>query len=138
MTERRAPLAGDLAGQLARYGLVGLASNAAGYLVYLALTATGLAPRYAMSLLYTVGALAGFFGNRRLTFSHRGSVMSSGLRYALAHLGGYALNLFLLTLFAERLHYPHQAVQAAAVFVVAAYLFVTFRLFVFPAHGAGR
>ncbi len=118
--------------RLIRYGLVGAASNLAGYLVYLALTGLGAPPKVTMTLLYGVGAAVGYFGQRNVTFSHKGSVLGSGVRYLLAHTCGYAINLGILITFVDRMGYPHQWVQAFAIFVVAAFLFVTFRYFVFP------
>lgn len=117
---------------LVRYALVGMISNACGYAVYLLVTWLGVPPLVAMSLLYCVGAMIGFFGNRKWAFSHQGEAWSSLVRYWIAHGIGYGLNFSMLYIFADRLGYPHQLVQAAAVFVVAGFLFVTFRLFVFP------
>jgi len=117
--------------QLLRYGMVGIAVNLAGYLVYLLVTFLGVTPKITMSLLYLVGAAAGYWGNRKLTFSHRGSVLGSGVRYLLAHGIGYLINLAILMVFVDRLGYAHQWVQAVAIFVVAGYLFVSFKLYVF-------
>lgn len=115
-----------------RYALVGLISNACGYGVYLLVTWLGVRPILAMSLLYFVGAMIGFLGNRRWAFSHRGEAWTSLLRYWIAHAIGYGLNFSMLDVFVNRLGYPHQLIQAIAVFVVAGFLFVMFRLFVFP------
>jgi putative flippase GtrA len=122
--------------QLLRYGVVGVANNLLGYLLYLLVTSLGGTPKLTMSVLYAMGAAIGYLGNRRLTFRHRGSHWRSGLRYALVHATGYLLNLSILSLFADRYGYPHQLVQAAAIFAVAAYLFLAFKLFVFttPSH----
>jgi putative flippase GtrA len=126
--------------QLIRYGLVGLASNLVGYLVYLFITYLGVAPKIAMSVLYVIGATIGFVGNRRLTFAHKGSLFGAGIRYLIAHCIGYALNLSILIFMVDKLGYPHQWVQAAAIFIVAAYLFFAFKFFVFTegAYSAGR
>jgi putative flippase GtrA len=120
------------AGQLVRYGLVGIASNLSGYLVYLLITYWGVEPQKTMTLLYIVGAAIGFFGNRQLAFAHKGSVLKSGSRYFAAHFFGYLINLLILLTFVDRLGYPHEWVQAAAIFVVAGFLFVAFKYFVFP------
>ena len=119
--------------QLLKYALVGLLSNSCGYALYLLLTELGTTPKLTMTALYVSGALIGFVGNRRLTFSYRGGVLGSGLRFVLAQTGGYAINFCLLTLFVDRLGYAHQWVQAMAILLVAAYLFVTLKFFVFKA-----
>lgn len=127
----RAPLS-----QFLRYGVVGVGTNLAGYLVYLAITGAGAPPKWAMTGLYAFGATLSFLLNRRWTFGHTGGISGAGLRFALAHLIGYAANFTLLYTFHDRLGLPHQAVQAAAVLIVAVLLFALFRLFVFPARTA--
>ena len=122
--------------QLLRYAVVGIASNVAGYLAYLAVTAIGIGPKSAMTGLYALGALVSFLGNRRWTFAHRGSVSGSALRFAVAHVLGYLLNLAILVVFVDHLGFAHQAVQAVAIVVVALFLFTLFRTFVFPRASA--
>lgn len=124
--------------ELFRYGVVGVTVNLVGYLVFLAIVALGLDPKTAMSMLYICGATAGFLLNRSWTFRVQGSLWGPGLRYILAHVAGYVLNLLLLLVLVDGLGYPHQIVQLGAVFVVAAFLFVVFRLIVFPASRAPR
>lgn len=118
-------------GQLARYGLVGLASNLSGYLVYLFITYWGTEPKRTMTLLYIVGASIGYFGNRQWTFAHKGGLGAGG-RYLIAHLFGFLVNLLILLTFVDRLGYSHQWVQAVAICVVAGFLFLAFKYFVFP------
>lgn len=120
--------------QLFRYGLIGLASNFAGYLLYLSLTYFGVMPKMAMSVLYVAGATIGFFGNRRLTFAHKGSLAGAGVRYMIAHFFGYLINLSILILMVDKLGYPHQWVQAGAIFIVAGFLFLAFKFFVFAEY----
>lgn len=120
------------AAQLIRYGLVGIASNLSGYLLFLLITYWGVEPKKAMTLLYVVGASIGFFGNRQWTFAHKGALPVSGARYFIAHLFGYMINFLILLTFVDRFGYSHQWVQAAAVFVVAGFLFMAFKYFVFP------
>lgn len=117
--------------QLIRYGLVGVASNAAIYIVYLFITYLGVEPKTAMTLVYIIGASIGFVGNRKWTFAHRGDSTSAALRYVLAHLFGYLLNFLILFTFVDRLGYAHQWVQAVAILVVAGFLFIIFKYFVF-------
>jgi putative flippase GtrA len=119
-------------GLMLRYGMVGLVLNAAGYAVYLLATWLGAGPKSTMSVLYGVGAAAGYVGHRRWAFSYRGSVPASFLKYALVHVVGYGLNFLLLAYFADHLGYPHQLIQAIAIGVVTLFLFVAFRYFAFP------
>ncbi|MGC7405613.1 GtrA family protein [Pandoraea pneumonica] len=114
-----------------RYAIVGIACNAIGYTAYLVLTWLGVPFKLAMSVLYVLGICISFLGNRNWAFEHRGNVAGTALRFGLAHAAGYLLNLALLTLFVDRLGYPHQWVQAAAIFVVGGFLFVVFKCFVF-------
>lgn len=117
--------------QLISYGMVGVINNAAIYFAYLLITYLGVEPKKSMTLVYIIGASIGFIGNRKWTFTHHGDVTGAALRYALAHLFGYLLNLLILAIFVDGMGYTHQWVQAAAVIIVAAFLFVVFKYFVF-------
>ncbi|SFQ49348.1 GtrA-like protein [Variovorax sp. OK605] len=118
--------------QLLSYAFVGLLSNLAGYLVYLLITWLGAGPKVTMTLLYATGACIGFWGNRRITFRHDEKGMAVGVRYLLAHCVGYTINFVLLYVLVDRMGYAHQIAQAFAIFVVAGFLFVAFKYFVFP------
>jgi putative flippase GtrA len=117
--------------QLIRYGLVGVSSNLAAYFVYLLITFLGVEPKIAMTLVYIIGASIGFIGNRKWTFAHRGNSTSAALRYVLAHLFGYLLNFLILFTFVDHLGYAHQWVQGVAILIVAGFLFIVFKYFVF-------
>ena len=117
--------------QLIRYGLVGVLSNAAIYFIYLLITYLGVEPKTAMTLVYIIGASIGFIGNRKWTFAHHGDFSSAALRYVPAHLFGYLLNFLILFTFVDRLGYAHQWVQAVAIIIVAGFLFIIFKYFVF-------
>lgn len=117
--------------QLFHYAIVGLVSNFAGYAVYLLLTYLGSTPKMTMTLLYGVGAAVSFWGNRKLTFAHKGGLVGAGVRYVMAHCLGYLINLAILVVMVDKLGYAHQLVQAIAILVVAAFLFLAFKFFVF-------
>lgn len=121
-----------LSGQFVKYGLVGIATNSIGYLTYLLITYFGVEPKFLITFMYPVGAAIGFFGNRQWAFAHKGALLSAGARYFFAHLCGYLINLFILLMFVDRLGYPHQWVQAMAIVIVAGFLFLAFKYFVFP------
>jgi putative flippase GtrA len=118
--------------QILRYGIIGVATNALGYLVYLGVTSAGFDPKTTMSVFYVIGATVGFFGNKKLSFAYNGNSYTAALRYVLAHTIGYSVNLVVLTVLVDWYGYPHQYVQAGAIFVVAAVLFLLFKFYVFP------
>jgi putative flippase GtrA len=117
--------------QLSRYAVVGLASNAIGYLLYLLLTLSGMGPKSAMSLLYIVGVAQTFFLNRSWSFEHREKFSSALLRYIVAYAFGYVLNLAALLLLVDTWGWPHQWVQGVMIFVIAGVLFLLQRYWVF-------
>ncbi len=120
--------------ELIYYGLIGIVSNIAGYLIYLMITYFGCPPKIAMTILYGVGATVSFLGNRKLTFKHQGHLLGSGIRFIIAHFVGYLLNLTILIAMVDNLGYAHQWVQAVAILIVAAFLFMALKFFVFPTH----
>lgn len=84
-----------------------------------------------MTFVYVLAAGFSFFSHKKFTFFYDGDILKSGARYVIAHIFGFLLNWVILNTFVERLNYQHQIVQGVAVFVVAAFLFVVFNLFVF-------
>ncbi|MCK5001899.1 MAG: GtrA family protein [Gammaproteobacteria bacterium] len=117
--------------QMIRYGLVGVATNVVIYCIYLVITYLGVEPKIAMTLVYVIGASIGFVGNRKWTFTHSGDVARAAIRYVLAHILGYMLNFLILYIFVDHLDYAHQGVQAVAIIIVAGFLFIVFKYFVF-------
>lgn len=117
--------------QLVRYGIVGFSSNAAGYVIYLGLTTFLLPPKLSMTLLYAIATTISYLGNRRYTFGHEGNSIRTIIFYFIVYFLGWLLNFCLLAFFSDHLGYPHQLVQAFAIFVVAAFLFISLRQFVF-------
>jgi len=118
--------------QIIRYGAVGSLNNLLGYLIYLAVTWLGIDPKLAVTILYPVGVLTAYFGHARYSFSFKGSRAYGLLRYLIAQLVGYGANILMLYTFSDRLGFPHQAVQAVAIFVVGGILFLLLKYFVFP------
>ena len=127
-----------IGGSLTRYAVVGVLTNALGYLAYLLITALGVGPKTAMTALYLIAVLISYVGNRQWSFADRGSVPASFARYLAVHVGGYLLNFTLLLVFVDQLGLPHQLVQAAAIGIVALFLFTAFRLFVFNSPRSGE
>jgi putative flippase GtrA len=111
--------------------VVGLISNFSGYLIYLLLTHFGSTPKLTVTLLYGTGATIGFFGNKQYTFHYSHSYLRAVVRYIIAHLFGYLINLTMLIIFVDKMGYNHRWVQGISVFLVAGYLFLVFRFYVF-------
>lgn len=117
--------------QFIKYGIIGLSSNVFLYLVYLLITKLGVEPKIAMSILYMVGVLQTFFFNKKWTFRHKGDNRTTLIRYSIAYLLGYLVNLFVLVIFVDIFSYPHEIVQAIMIFVLAVMLFLLQKFWVF-------
>lgn len=117
--------------QLFRFAFVGIALNIIGYSVYLLITHLGVEPKLTVSILYPQAVLLGFYGHRNFAFAHKGSVTNSGVRFLIAHLFGYGINLLLLYMFVDLLSYNHQIVQAFTILLLTGYFFIVYKYFVF-------
>ncbi|MDF3867528.1 GtrA family protein [Pseudomonas denitrificans (nom. rej.)] len=117
--------------QFATYLVVGLLTNLSGYIAYLAITHWGVTPEMAVTLIYAICAMAAFAGNRKYTFQHDGKLTRAGYRYALVQLAGYLLNLALIEVFSNRLGVAHQLVQAGSIPIIAVFLFLLSKFYVF-------
>jgi putative flippase GtrA len=120
--------------QLMRYGLVGVTINGLGYLAYLGVTALGVPPKLAMTGLYAVGTGLAFWGNRAFTFSDNGEISSAALRFLGVYALGWVLNLLILMVFVDYFGASHALVQGMAILLVAGFIFVAQRVFVFRSH----
>ena len=117
--------------QLIRYAVVGIGSNAILYLAYLLVTGTGIGHKTTMTLLYGVGILQTFLFNRRWTFDDRGEIHGTFFRYIITYALGYLLNLGLLYILVDEAGLPHQIAQGVLIFVVAVFLFLLQKYWVF-------
>ncbi len=118
-------------GQFRRFATVGLVSNLLLYGAYLGLTSLGVAPKIAMTVLYATGVLVTYALNNRWSFGRSRLSAASFTRYLCAQALGFAFNLGLLWALVDLLHWPHQAVQALAIVLVAVLLFGLNRHWVF-------
>lgn len=120
--------------QLMRYGIVGVASNAVLYLLYLLFTRLGLAPVVAMTVTFAMGVAQTFVFNKRWTFEHRERSRAAFIRYVLTYALGYVVNLLLLFVLVGQWHWPHQWVQAGAILAIAVMIFLLQRHWVFATN----
>src|SRR6266508_4057161 len=124
--------------EVLRFGVVGLASNALLYLLYLATTAIGVEPKAAVSLIYLVGVLQTFILNKRWTFQHEGHVPRTVARYWVAYTFSYAANMVLLIIFVDMAGFDHRVVQGVLIAVIGLVLFALQKYWVFTTLPARR
>jgi len=125
--------------QFVRFATVGVVSNALLYAAYLLLTMfLGLEHKLAMTLVYVTGVIVSFVINRSWSFGHVGMAHKAFLRYVMANVIGYLLNLALLVVAVDRLNLPHEGVQAVAIVLVAVCTFLLYRYWVFEADRVSR
>jgi putative flippase GtrA len=114
-----------------RYATVGVVSNLVLYGLYLVATGLGIASKVAMTALYAAGVLQTFLLNKRWSFRDRGPKGIALLRYCAAYASGYVLNYAMLAVLVDVLQLRHEYVQGATVLLIAVYLFVLQRIWVF-------
>jgi putative flippase GtrA len=124
--------------ELVSYGAIGAASNAALFVLYLALTSIGVGHKTAMTLLFVTGMTATFLLNRRWTFRHRGRLHDSSRRYLVAYSLAYVGNIVALALLVDMAGLPHAVVMAFLIVATACFLFVLQKVWVFPKATAHR
>lgn len=117
--------------QLVKFGCVGVFSNTLMYLMYLGLTGYGSGHKTALTLVYVLGTMNSFFLNKRITFQHRGSYLSSSVKFGIAYFIGYLLNILALYVCVDLYQLPHQWVQLCMIGVVAVVVFTLQKLWVF-------
>lgn len=117
--------------QFSRFIVVGVTSNVIGYTLYILLTFSGVPPKVTMTVLYIIGACLAFWGNRKFTFGSNERLTTTGIRYVLVHFIGYSILYVMQTVFYEHYGFAHQIVQLVAIGVVAIYLFIAMKIFVF-------
>lgn len=118
-------------GELIRYGIVGVLSNVLAYLIYLGITAAGIEPKLAMSLVYLLGIIQTFFLNKKWSFKFDGATAPALVRYITIYLLGYIINILTLLLLVDNLGFPHQWVMAGLILFMALFFFVGQKLWAF-------
>ncbi len=120
-----------------RYATVGIISNITGYLIYLVLNHAGCGPKLAMTLTYGLGVPQTFLFNRRWSFRFNGTVAPALVRYIIAYGLGYLINFLSLMLLVDKLGFSHVVVQGLIILIIAIFLFLAQKYWVFPSAPAG-
>lgn len=125
-------------GSAVRFLVVGASNNAAMYGLFIVLSLLGVGAIPAATITYVLGMGVSFFFHRRWTFRHSGHPASAAVRFLVANVAGYLLNIALLWFFVHQLDLPQIPVQFGAIAVVAVLLFVLMRTWVFREAATDR
>lgn len=117
--------------QFIRFAIVGLVSNGVLYVGYILLTQYGIGPKISMTILFALGVLQTFFFNKNWSFAYHQNDKASFIRYIVAYISAYFLNLIILMGFVDYLFWPHQLVQGLTILGLAVYLFILQKFWVF-------
>ena len=125
-----------LAFELLRYAQVGILLNTSTYLLYLLLTSLSMVPLSALFITYPVGYLAGFFAHKNHTFRFivKSNVGHKIGIYIFIQLLGLVFNIICLNTFITLVGIPHQLAQLISLPLVACFLFVLMKTFVFNSN----
>ena len=122
---------GPAAGQLFRYGLVGILTNIVGYLLYLWLTLLGLDPKVSATICFASGVAIGFVLNRTWSFRDRTYIRSTFPRYVIAYASAYIVDIIGLYLLVDLAGYRHEIVQLILIVSIAFGLFAAQKIWIF-------
>lgn len=117
--------------QIIRYGINGVLVNLTLYGLYFVITTLGVGHKVAASLTYGIGVLLSFLAHRTWTFRSQGHWTRESVRFVATYLSGYAVQLLGLFLLVDGLGMDHRIAQALMILVVAAFLFILQRMWVF-------
>jgi len=112
--------------RLLRYGFVGLATNGALYLVFIALLRLGVGPTVAAGLCYALGVALSYLLNRRWTFASDASHGRDLPRFLLAYGIGLVSTMATITLLLRWLR-PELA-QVLNIAITALVIYASLRL----------
>ena len=117
--------------QIIRFGVIGVVSNGALYVLYLLLAHLAFPVLVAMTLTFAAGVVLSWLLNGLITFRAR-LTRRSGMRMIMVYAGAYVTNLALLWLAVQVWSMPHQVVQLAIMAMLAVALFFLQKYWVFP------
>lgn len=120
---------------ISRYAGGGAVNTLAGFAVIFLLMWVGISPFIANIGGYLVGFTLGFFISRTFVFRSAGKFTSEGARYLLAFLICFAINLLVLELALNRLHWNAYLAQLIAAGTYTVSLYVLTRSVVFAPCG---
>lgn len=126
---------GLLLGQAVRFAAVGVVNTAVGYaVIYLCMLGMGWSPIASNVAGYAVGLCCSFLLNRRLTFRSQGAAHREAMRFLLAFVVAYLVNLAVLIASIGQLSIDPVWAQLVAGVAYTGVFFVLSKLYVFAAR----
>lgn len=120
--------------QFLYFAVIGVTTNGLLYMAYVLLTAVGMGPKIAMTLLFAAGVAWTYALNRIYTFRHPGEMRRSAIRYLGVYAVAYAGNLASMYILVDVARLPHRIVMLSLIAVTALATFAVQRLWVFAEH----
>ena len=117
--------------KISRFIVVGVISNGLGYGAYILITWLGMPYKIAMTLIYCVGVMTSYFGNKQFTFADNQKISMTIVKFLVAHSIGYIVQYIVLYVLVDRFMVFHLYALFVGSTVVAIYLFIALRFFVF-------
>lgn len=118
--------------QFAKFILTGCVSNGLGYIAFLvAIQYFSIEHKIAATLVFILSMLFNFLVNKNWTFKFNQNNRHTKWKFVATYLFGYLLNIGILGLFVDYLHYSAGLVQLVAIGFLVIYYFVLNKYFVF-------
>lgn len=118
------------AGQLVRYGAVGVLTNGLGYALFLLILWVGGGHKFAASFTYMMGVVFSFWLNRALVFNSNLSVWVGTIRLGAMILVGYLINISILYGGTDLMGISPWFTQMAAIVIVSVFFYLANKFYV--------
>ena len=119
----------SLMGRLARYGVVGIATNLPGYGIFLSILWSGLPPTLATGVTYVLAVGLSYIANRTWSFQSTASHRNDAPRYAIAY--GIGLGVAMLSMYALSAWIRPEIAQILVIGITAGVIFTVLELLKF-------
>ncbi|WP_213876521.1 GtrA family protein [Pseudomonas sp. dw_358] len=120
---------------LGRYVGSGAANTVVGFAVIFIAMGAGLSPLVANMCGYAVGFVLGFVLSKKVVFRSEGAFVKESIRYLIAFIIAFLLNVFVLHLAITLVGLPPVIAQIVAAVVYTAVMYLLTRFYVFaPSH----
>lgn len=113
------------------YCMVGLATNAIGYIVFYIGVRQRIGINVSIALSYTVTCVIGMFMNSKITFRGQGGILSGYVKYLIQYVVLYCVNILLTKLFVEIFAVNVYVSQFICIGIIAVVGYVSSALLVF-------